>query len=162
MNNINKRKHGISKLEFISYVYGHNYVQSSFPAISKHIDKSSLKDTLQLKILRAILKNTTLYFRENYINGIRELDVSWSYALLIPIEFSFHFGFLWYSITIPRIFGADSRFHMKQYNAETVFCQYWQNFHLGSGNGYQAIILFCLDTFLIFPNFLSLKSFGKS
>ena len=113
MNNINKRKHGISKLEFISYVYGHNCVQSSFPAISKHIDKSSLKDTLQLKILRAILKNTTLYFRENYTNGIRELDVSWSYALLIPIEFSFHFGFLWYSITIPRIFGADSRFHMK-------------------------------------------------
>ena len=35
-----------------------------------------------------------------------------------------------------------------------VFFYYWQSFHFGGGTGRWAIILWGLDIFLIFPNFL--------
>ena len=44
-----------SKLPF-QKLLDHNYVQSSFSIITKHIDNSILKDTLQLKILRLWIK----------------------------------------------------------------------------------------------------------
>ena len=47
---------------------------------------------------------------------------------------------------IPGAFGAGSGFHVGY----------------GGSAGRWAIILWGLDTFLMFPNFLSLKSFGNS
>ena len=41
------------------------------------------------------------------------------------------------------------------------FCQHLQNLHFGRRTRHLAIILSRFDTFLLFPNFLSLKSFGN-
>ena len=35
-----------------------------------------------------------------------------------------------------------------------LFCYYWQGFHFGTGTGCWDIVLWDLDTFLIFSNFL--------
>ena len=43
-----------------------------------------------------------------------------------------------------------------------VFCYCWQSFHFARGTGSWAIILWSLDTFLIFPNFLRSKVLGSS
>ena len=41
-----------------------------------------------------------------------------------------------------------------------LFCYYWLNVHFGGGGGasHWALILWGLDTFLIFPNFIIPKS----
>ena len=43
-----------------------------------------------------------------------------------------------------------------------LFCQYWRQFYSGGGAGHQAIILWRLDTFLIFPNFLRSQVLSRS
>ena len=53
------------------------------------------------------------------------------------------YGFGGWSSSIHRVSGAGSGFPVG----------YWQSFDFGGGTGYSAIILWGLDTFLIFPNF---------
>ena len=45
---------------------------------------------------------------------------------------------------------------LERFNFYFDFCYYWQNFHFGRGTAHWGIILWSLDTFLIFPKFLRL------
>ena len=46
----------------------HSYVQSSFPIITRHIENSILKDTLQLNILRTWINLSTTSFIKTSVN----------------------------------------------------------------------------------------------
>ena len=69
-----------------------------------------------------------------------------------------------FSAMARRIFGAGSSFRVGWRTAgggggldlcfSGFFRWYWRRFHFGGGAGRWAIVLWGLDTFLIFPNFL--------
>ena len=80
-----------------------------------------------------------------------------------------------YAVTIiHKVFETKSSFHANSalrgkfnFCFLRVFCWYYQNFHFGRKAGDQAVILWSVKTFLIFPDFvrskiLNLKSFGNS
>ena len=72
---------------------------SSFEVVSEVV--LTLGRIVFLYLLRMYLTFSSVIF------SLNSVDVSRSYALLITIEFSFHFGFLWYSsfvINFPRFF----------------------------------------------------------
>ena len=56
-----------SKLSLWKLLY-HNYVQSFFSTVTRHIDQRILKDTLQLKILRTWIKIRTNSFIKTWVN----------------------------------------------------------------------------------------------
>ena len=67
------------------------------------------------------------------------------------------------------VFGAGSGFLVGQRTAGgglgcyfwEVFCYCWRGFHCCGEAGRWAIILWCSDTFLIFPNFLESKLLNR-
>ena len=60
--------HGIfSKVAFWKLLY-HSYVQSSFPIITRHIENSILKDTLQLNIFRTWINLRATSFIKTSVN----------------------------------------------------------------------------------------------
>ena len=62
---------------------GHNCIQSSFSTISRFIDNSILKDTLQLNILRTWIEICTNLFIKAWVNIIkrRSTKVPWKLSL---------------------------------------------------------------------------------
>ena len=71
-----------SKMPFWKLL-GHNYIQSSFSTISRCIDNSILKDTLQLKILRTWIKICANLFIKAWVNIIKRKStkVPWKLSL---------------------------------------------------------------------------------
>ena len=61
-----------SKVAFWKLLY-HSYVQSSFPIITRHIENSILKDTLQLNIFRTWINLTRNIFHQEF--GKRETKI---------------------------------------------------------------------------------------
>ena len=49
-------------------LHNHNFVQSFFPTITRHFDKSILKDILQLKILQTWIKIRANFFIKTLVN----------------------------------------------------------------------------------------------
>ena len=59
-------------------------------------------------------------------------------------------------LTLTLVFASNGALRKKSnLYFSRVFCYDWQNFHFGWGNAHWGIVLSSVETFLIFPNFLS-------
>ena len=59
-------------------------------------------------------------------------------------------------LTLTLVFASNGALRKKSnLYFSRVFCYDWQNFHFGWGTAHWGIVLSSVETFLIFPNFLS-------